>query len=77
MSEKHQAACRLLQAAQEMQALLTEETDGDGVCSHARASVLHAKVIELVTRPETQDPEDDDEDEMDEGMFDPEEDPDS
>ena len=74
MSEKHQAACRLLQAAQEMQALLTEETDGDGVCSHVRASVLRAKVIELVTRPETQDPEDDDEDETDEGMFDQEDD---
>ena len=74
MSEKHQAACRLLQAAQEMQALLTEETDGDGICSHSRASVLHAKVIELVTRPETQDPEDDDEDEIDEGMFDSEDD---
>lgn len=74
MSEKHQAACRLLQAAQEMQALLTEETDGDGVRHHARAIVLHAKVIELLTRPVTQDPEDDDEDEIDEGMFDPEED---
>ena len=63
MSEKHQAAQRLLQAAQEMQALLTEETAGDGLCGHARASVFHAKVIELLTRPETQDPEDDDEDE--------------
>ena len=76
MSEKHEAAKRLLQAAEQMQALLTEETDGDGICSHARASVLHAKVIELVTRPETQDP-DDDKDETDEGMFDAEEDPDS
>ena len=74
MSEKHEAAKRLLQAAQEMQALLTEETDGDGICSHARASVLHAKVIELLTRPETQDPEDGDEDETDEGMFDSEDD---
>ena len=72
MSEKHEAAKRLLQAAEEMRDLLTEETDGDGVCSHARASVLHAKVIELLTRPGTQDPEDGDEDETDEGMFDPE-----
>ena len=72
MSEKHQAACRLLQAAHRMQALLTEEADGDGICTHARASVLHAKIIELLTRPETQDPEDDDEDEIDEGMFDSE-----
>jgi len=49
-----------------MQALLTEETDGDGIRDHARASVLHAKIIELLTRPETQDPEDDDEDEGEE-----------
>ena len=74
MSEKHQAACRLLQAAQEMRDLLTEETDGDGMCGHARSVVFHARVIELLTRPETQDPEDDDEDETDEGMLDPEDD---
>ena len=74
VSEKHEAAKRLLQAAEQMQASLTEETDGEGICSHARVSVLHAKVIELLTRPETQDPEDDDEDEIDEGMFDPEDD---
>jgi len=66
VSKKHQAACRLLQAAHRMQALLTEETDGDGICAHARASVLHAIHIELLTRPETQDPEDDDEDEDEE-----------
>lgn len=64
MSEKHEAACRLLQAAKEMQSLLTEETDGTHICSHARASVLHAKIIELLTRPETPPPDDyDDEDE--------------
>lgn len=73
MSEKHEAAKRLLRAAEEMQALLTEETDGEGICSHTRASVLHAKVIELLTRPQTQDPEDDD-DQIDEGMLDSEED---
>ena len=67
MSEKHQAACRLLQAAQEMQALLTEETDGTHICSHARASVLHARVIELVARPDLPEPEGDDEDEHEEG----------
>lgn len=74
MSEKHQAACRLLQAAHKIQALLASETDGDGICAHARAVVLHAKLMELLTRPETQDPEDDDEDETDEGMFDVEDD---
>ena len=63
MSDKHEAAKRLLQAAQQMHALLTEETDGTHICSHTRASVLHAKVIELVARPDTQDPEDEDEDE--------------
>ena len=72
MTEKHQAACRLLQASQEMQALLTPETDGTLLCEIARNHASNARVIELLTRPETQDQEDDDEDETDEGMFDPE-----
>ena len=66
MSEKHQAACRLLQAAREMHALLTPETDGTLLCENARISASNARVIELLTRPETQDPEDDDEDEDEE-----------
>ena len=67
MSEKHQAACRLLQAAREMQALLTEETDGTLLCEIARNHASNAKLIELLTRPDTQDPEGDDEDEDEEG----------
>lgn len=66
MTEKHEAARRLLQAAQEMHTLLTPETDGTLLCEFARISASNARVIELLTRPETEDPEDDDEDEDEE-----------
>jgi len=51
-SEKHQAACRLLQAAEQMRDLMTKETDGEGVCYLGQLIVLHAKRIESLTRPE-------------------------
>lgn len=63
MSEKHDAARRLLAAAREMHSLLTPETDGTLLCEIARTSASHARVIELLTRPDTPEPEDDDEDE--------------
>ena len=66
MSDKHDAAKRLLAAAREMHALLTPETDGTLIWEMARTSASHARVIELLTRPDTQDPEDDDEDEDEE-----------
>lgn len=67
MSEKHQAACRLLAAAQEMQALLKPQVDGTHLCDTIRAVVLNAQVFEVLTRPYLQEPEpeadDDEEDE--------------
>lgn len=66
MSEKHEAAKRLLAAAQEMHALLTPETDGTLLCEFARISASNARVMELLTRPDTQDPEDDDDEDDEE-----------
>ena len=68
MSQKHDAAKRLLQAARTMHSLLTLETDGTLLCDIARTSASNARVIELLTRPDTQDPEDDDEEDEEEDL---------
>jgi hypothetical protein len=47
MSEKHQAAFRLLQAAHQMRAMLTEETDGTHVWQMIRTVVSNARAIEM------------------------------
>ena len=73
MSEKHRAAFRLLQAAHQMRAMLTEETDGTHIWQMIRSIVSNARAIELSVAIEV--PDDlPDEDETDEGMFDAEDD---
>lgn len=57
MSKKHEAARRLLAAAQEMQALLTPETDGTHLWNMIRTVVLNARVFEALTRPYLPEPE--------------------
>lgn len=47
MSEQHLAAHRLLAAALEMQALLTEETDGTHLWQMIRTVVSNARAIEI------------------------------
>ena len=73
MSEKHEVAKQLLKAAEKMRDLLTEEADGTHVWQMIRTIVGNARAIEMSIALDVPDglP---DEDETDEGMFDPEED---
>ena len=73
MSEKHDAAKRLLAAAEQMRDLLTEQTDGTHIWQMMRTIVGNARAIELSVAMDV--PDDmPDEDKIDEGMFDSEED---